>query len=109
MAIDPVADGRNDLQGSLVREHAGRPQRVRPHILNVINHRHAPKKPDQGRADTHGQWRMVRSEEHTSEIQSPLNLVCRLLLEKKKTPRSLNTMSHISISTTQSMPPHSPK
>src|SRR5256885_3512814 len=27
-----------------------------------------------------------RSEEHTSELQSPCNLVCRLLLEKKKTP-----------------------
>src|ERR1022692_3655456 len=26
----------------------------------------------------------IRSEEHTSEIQSPCNLVCRLLLEKKK-------------------------
>src|SRR5256885_11567485 len=26
-----------------------------------------------------------RSEEHTSELQSPCNLVCRLLLEKKKT------------------------
>src|SRR5256885_7685210 len=29
-------------------------------------------------------WRLVRSEEHTSELQSPCNLVCRLLLEKKK-------------------------
>src|SRR2546426_2187757 len=29
----------------------------------------------------------VRSEEHTSELQSPCNLVCRLLLEKKKTNR----------------------
>src|SRR5574337_1879467 len=28
--------------------------------------------------------REARSEEHTSELQSPLNLVCRLLLEKKK-------------------------
>src|SRR5688500_19286623 len=28
--------------------------------------------------------RQVRSEEHTSELQSPCNLVCRLLLEKKK-------------------------
>src|SRR5260370_31933138 len=28
----------------------------------------------------------VRSEEHTSELQSHLNLVCRLLLEKKKSP-----------------------
>src|SRR5256885_3944360 len=28
----------------------------------------------------------LRSEEHTSELQSPCNLVCRLLLEKKKEP-----------------------
>src|SRR2546426_8738912 len=41
---------------------------------------------------THGVLRLVveldgetRSEEHTSELQSPCNLVCRLLLEKKKT------------------------
>src|SRR5205807_4651815 len=30
----------------------------------------------------------LRSEEHTSELQSPCNLVCRLLLEKKKSHRS---------------------
>src|SRR2546426_5861750 len=30
--------------------------------------------------------RPARSEEHTSELQSPCNLVCRLLLEKKKKP-----------------------
>src|SRR2546430_5943875 len=30
----------------------------------------------------------VRSEEHTSELQSQSNLVCRLLLEKKKQPSS---------------------
>src|SRR5690242_21604671 len=29
-------------------------------------------------------WTGVRSEEHTSELQSHVNLVCRLLLEKKK-------------------------
>src|SRR6266480_1465435 len=29
-------------------------------------------------------WRPARSEEHTSELQSHVNLVCRLLLEKKK-------------------------
>src|SRR3989454_5988297 len=29
------------------------------------------------------EW-LTRSEEHTSELQSPCNLVCRLLLEKKK-------------------------
>src|SRR5438876_7681664 len=31
----------------------------------------------------------VRSEEHTSELQSPVHLVCRLLLEKKKAPNAL--------------------
>src|SRR6266446_10288162 len=31
-----------------------------------------------------------RSEEHTSELQSPCNLVCRLLLEKKKTAGATN-------------------
>src|ERR1039457_7635866 len=34
-------------------------------------------------------WRYRRSEEHTSELQSPCNLVCRLLLEKKKEARSI--------------------
>src|SRR5256885_10138073 len=32
-----------------------------------------------------------RSEEHTSELQSPCNLVCRLLLEKKNIPMSART------------------
>src|SRR5260370_34062644 len=32
-------------------------------------------------------WSRKRSEEHTSELQSHLNLVCRLLLEKKKAER----------------------
>src|SRR2546426_8823842 len=35
-------------------------------------------------AVTEGVARVRRSEEHTSELQSPCNLVCRLLLEKKK-------------------------
>src|SRR5258706_11978583 len=34
-----------------------------------------------------------RSEEHTSELQSLTNLVCRLLLEKKKQPR-ISELSH---------------
>src|SRR2546429_6286993 len=37
--------------------------------------------------DRHDQ---VRSEEHTSELQSRLHLVCRLLLEKKKKRRKTN-------------------
>src|SRR2546422_7433891 len=36
------------------------------------------------RAAVHNPVRPVRSEEHTSELQSRLHLVCRLLLEKKK-------------------------
>src|SRR5258708_22865412 len=34
----------------------------------------------------HRSTRRFRSEEHTSELQSPDHLVCRLLLEKKKNP-----------------------
>src|SRR5699024_11258857 len=34
---------------------------------------------------------ITRSEEHTSELQSRFDLVCRLLLEKKKTPRQRRT------------------
>src|SRR3989454_9367617 len=40
--------------------------------------RHEPADADDEPRDHH------RSEEHTSELQSPCNLVCRLLLEKKK-------------------------
>src|SRR5256885_10643963 len=36
----------------------------------------------------------ARSEEHTSELQSPCNLVCRLLLEKKTKPHS-HTSCHL--------------
>src|SRR2546422_4887142 len=36
-------------------------------------------------------WAATRSEEHTSELQSRLHLVCRLLLEKKK---KINTTLH---------------
>src|SRR5205807_4251791 len=40
-------------------------------------------------------WLAARSEEHTSELQSPCNLVCRLLLEKKnyaETPAEINAL-----------------
>src|SRR2546430_12678991 len=39
-----------------------------------------------GRADGGAVHAACRSEEHTSELQSQSNLVCRLLLEKKKKP-----------------------
>src|SRR2546427_3853265 len=37
-----------------------------------------------GREQSHAVGQLERSEEHTSELQSQSNLVCRLLLEKKK-------------------------
>src|SRR5256885_12999311 len=52
---------------------ANRPPSERPHLR-----RHA------GQTHAGGPGRRQRSEEHTSELQSPCNLVCRLLLEKKK-------------------------
>src|SRR5258708_30200717 len=54
-----------------------------------------------GEADDHRAWKILhrgahagdaekdRSEEHTSELQSPDHLVCRLLLEKKKVTKNL--------------------
>src|SRR5256885_13100056 len=47
----------------------------------------------------------VRSEEHTSELQSPCNLVCRLLLEKKKINsrlRRYRTFTFVTVSTASS-------
>src|SRR5205807_10625588 len=38
----------------------------------------------------HRSLKEARSEEHTSELQSPCNLVCRLLLEKKKQKNNTN-------------------
>src|SRR5256885_12461305 len=54
----------------------------------------APRPPHavgQAEAGGHEDQLCGRSEEHTSELQSPCNLVCRLLLEKKKQP-SCTTM-----------------
>src|SRR5574343_1996037 len=45
-----------------------------------------------------------RSEEHTSELQSPLNLVCRLLLEKKqkkKKKKEKTQLNHLKHTTPQ--------
>src|SRR2546426_7475470 len=43
-----------------------------------------PTKDGSGKLQAH---KPSRSEEHTSELQSPCNLVCRLLLEKKKSSK----------------------
>src|SRR2546425_9330946 len=57
-------------------------------------------------AQARGRGGVCRSEEHTSELQSLAYLVCRLLLEKKKTrrprtaePRSLAAALHLRVTT----------
>src|SRR5258708_19930748 len=49
---------------------------------------------------------LYRSEEHTSELQSPDHLVCRLLLEKKKRNKQHN--SELNLSSSPQTPHHSP-
>src|SRR3712207_7073959 len=83
------------LPGSLAQASAGAlPDRKRP--LPAARLTHFEERTAQG-TGTNG----MRSEEHTSELQSRQYLVCRLLLEKKKepprmTPRSypLHQMAH---------------
>src|SRR5256885_11274976 len=54
-----------------------------PLLLRVVSD--CPSAPSSPRRDVVLPYRVgSRSEEHTSELQSPCNLVCRLLLEKKK-------------------------
>src|SRR2546430_17529182 len=55
-------------------------------VLELHHHgiRVGPTEADADRARTFYQDVLGRSEEHTSELQSQSNLVCRLLLEKKK-------------------------
>src|SRR5256884_6641389 len=50
--------------------------------------------------------RQPRSEEHTSELQSRLHLVCRLLLEKKNTTLHTSTGPHIRTTSSTSAAPH---
>src|SRR2546426_6123858 len=63
------------------------PRRLAQRRQPVGNGEHGPARlqPFQRLLDLALRFR-IRSEEHTSELQSPCNLVCRLLLEKKNTP-----------------------
>src|SRR2546426_2407385 len=59
---------------------SGSSRRRSPRFRRVFQRQPRARSPELRR---HG-GREPRSEEHTSELQSPCNLVCRLLLEKKK-------------------------
>src|SRR5688572_32150467 len=73
----PHPGGRGWAQGPV---HAGRPRRVRLE--------QPPQRPPGRDPAPRGQ---DRSEEHTSELQSQSNLVCRLLLEKKNKEYAIQT------------------
>src|SRR3712207_7254721 len=51
---------------------------------------------------------LLRSEEHTSELQSRQYLVCRLLLDKKISPSSLSRASSFHLTSLSLMPTSSP-
>src|SRR3989454_9276124 len=72
-------------------ERIGQPARVARVSLQRlrVRRRHGFRPTTSSRVRVHlhrrdGRVHLERSEEHTSELQSPCNLVCRLLLEKKK-------------------------
>src|SRR5256885_5524902 len=62
--------------------------------LAVPRNRNAAKLPAQIQRMIADELLAARSEEHTSELQSPCNLVCRLLLEKKN---KQTTQSHMDL------------
>src|SRR5687768_17830451 len=82
---------RSELR--LPRQLAGPPcgrvvLRPHPHALGVQSDRDLGRSP--GNAGPARRIDHDRSEEHTSELQSRLHLVCRLLLEKKKKKQYVN-------------------
>src|SRR5699024_12320161 len=73
----------------LAHEHATRPGRSRtprphPHRRHHRRRRLQPRQLRRHPAAQYPPTHRLRSEEHTSELQSRFDLVCRLLLEKKK-------------------------
>src|SRR5690242_21432512 len=86
---------------TLFRSHraAGRDEPALPDVGRRARSRRAPALDASPRADRHDAdggpgrppaRRRARSEEHTSELQSHVNLVCRLLLEKKNMTTIIN-------------------
>src|SRR5256885_6232605 len=87
LRTDALADANRDLQNEIVRREAAEQalRRSRNELATLSRQLITAQEMERKRIarelhDSVGQ----RSEEHTSELQSPCNLVCRLLLEKKK-------------------------
>src|SRR5258708_31794545 len=66
-------------------------------LRGLALHQHAALVKDVGAVDDLQRLADVRSEEHTSELQSPDHLVCRLLLEKKNRHLDHNVLADILI------------
>src|SRR2546430_12652310 len=99
--LDAGADQKGDPRSAKSRKGRGKRESARPAFRRIlfrqpqrINRKirattakkeKANKEPRQrGRPEIENLSKRERSEEHTSELQSQSNLVCRLLLEKKK-------------------------
>src|SRR3989449_1823109 len=84
--IEPIPPKYDDApRGSRSQDYVRDRSHLLPHRLDYAK----PRGPDRCGAGSVPVWffagrRLSRSEEHTSELQSRLHLVCRLLLEKKK-------------------------
>src|SRR5258706_5189048 len=74
---------------TLFRSHRSPLQNVHQHVLIASAHLGGSRPPRPVRRQRIR--RNPRSEEHTSELQSLTNLVCRLLLEKKKKTKNTTT------------------
>src|SRR5690242_21634211 len=78
---------------SSTRVHAARESRKAPVPAHLDWRRKGSRQSPRNRGSTE----RTRSEEHTSELQSHVNLVCRLLLEKKKEKRKILITHKISL------------
>src|SRR5256885_7806356 len=79
----PIGIRRRDRNGDETPRHAVAPDEVSSHgTPRAFGESRAANR---HRSGMRSATVLFRSEEHTSELQSPCNLVCRLLLEKKKT------------------------
>src|SRR5258706_6982400 len=79
---------------TLFRSCPGPQQRGRTHALKIFHASHVVNaSAGRGRPEDVPRSATLRSEEHTSELQSLTNLVCRLLLEKKNLISSLRSLA----------------
>src|ERR1039457_559682 len=79
--IEAVEEGRASARRGELIEHDASGRRGSRDPVALYIYRQGGYRSDFHRTDL---LQATRSEEHTSELQSPCNLVCRLLLEKKK-------------------------